>query len=243
MRDYLTMQPLLSFLYPALCISCGEELEKHQSICAKCWGSIGFINENCCYLCGDQLIGEIDTLTLCDSCIQVSRPWSVGRAAVIYGGLGRDLVLSYKHGDRLDMTHTLARWMVNSGEDLFSDNAILVPIPLHRYRVMKRKYNQAAELAKAISKMTKVPCCLNVLKRDHHSAILDGLNAEERFLQMENAFSLIQSESLELKEREVILVDDVMTSGATFSAATHTLLNGSVKSVSVLALARVSKST
>jgi predicted amidophosphoribosyltransferase len=144
------MQSALAMLYPAQCVGCGEPVEDTHGLCGKCWAETPFVTGHVCDKCGCPLPGDGDGVAdLCDDCMQIARPWSRGRAALIYDGQGRRFVLGIKYYDRLDLVPPAASWMARAARPFLTPDLLVVPVPAHWTRVFKRRYNQAAELAAA----------------------------------------------------------------------------------------------
>jgi ComF family protein len=171
----------------------------------------------------------------------IARPWSKGRAALVYKDQARRIVLSLKHGDRTDLVRAVGPWLLKSAEPLMSPETLVVPIPLHRFRLLRRKFNQAALLAGQLAQLAGVNCCTDGLVRTKRTAPLDGHNRDQRFESLSDAIAANQKRVLKLKGRKILLVDDVMTSGATFAAATEACFSVGADDVCVLSLARVVK--
>ena len=162
---------------------------------------------------------------------------------MLYKDVGRRLVLGLKHGDRSDYVPALSKWMAAAGRALYANNSLLVPVPLHRFRLFRRKFNQAAELAKGISKQTGLDVGSDVLDRHKATASLDRKTKEERFHILQDAICANPARRAQVQGRSIILVDDVMTSGATLAACAEACVRSGAKNVSVLVLARVVKDT
>jgi predicted amidophosphoribosyltransferase len=171
----------------------------------------------------------------------VARPWDEGRAALIYRDNGRRIVLGIKHGDRTDIGRAAAKWMARAGRAMIEPEAILVPVPLHWTRLFRRKYNQAAVLARYLGRETGNRVEPDALVRIRHTSSLGGLSPDERFAAVSDAIRPHASRGDRLKGNHVILVDDVMTSGATAAAATEAAFLAGAKRVCVLHLARAVK--
>ena len=178
---------------------------------------------------------------ICDDCQRIARPWSRGRAAMQYRDLGRKLVLGLKHGDRQDIAPLAANWLMQAARPLFRDNSVIVPIPLHWTRLVKRRYNQSALLAQHLALKTGKPAVVDGLVRQVRTQPLDGATVEERFDRLQGTIHANPRTEGRLRGQSVILVDDVMTSGATFAAATEACTAAGAVRVDVLALARVCK--
>lgn len=222
---------------------CDAKTESDFGLCGPCWAKTPFIEGLCCDGCGTPLPGEdaLDAVVLCDDCMVIARPWSKGRAAMVYKDNARRLVLSLKHGDRTDLVRAVGPWMIKAAEPLITSETLVVPIPLHRFRLLKRKFNQAALLARRIAQLADIDCCIDGLERTKRTAPLEGHNRDQRFEALNGAITMNQKRSLQLRGRKILLVDDVMTSGATFAAATEACYAAGADDVCVLALARVVK--
>ncbi len=236
------LQSALRLIYPARCISCDALLEEDFSLCGDCWRETPFIAGLICDTCGLPLPGSSDSKTeLCDDCLVIARPWDKGRAALLYARNARRLVLALKHGDRQELAIPAARWMAIPMQDLAGPQTLIVPVPAHWSRLIRRRYNQAALLAIELSRITGNPCLPDGLIRRKPTQIQDGMSREERFANLSGAILPHRRRRSSLAGRQVLLVDDVMTSGATFAAATEACFSAGVTRVCVLALARVAK--
>jgi len=229
---------MLDVIYPPRCLTCTEPTERGASLCADCWADTTFISGAICDVCGTPLLGETDSKIKCDSCIAHRPAWDTGRAAAIYAGRGRRAVLSLKHGDRLDMGRPLAEWMARSGGELLDEADVIVPVPLHWRRMFKRKYNQSAELAWHLSKISGVSYIPDLLVRDRATPTQDGLTREERHENQRGVFSVHKRRAV---PKNIVLIDDVMTTGATLSACAETLRKAGADRIDALVLARVAR--
>ncbi|SMX41300.1 ComF family protein [Octadecabacter ascidiaceicola] len=237
------MQSLIQILYPPQCALCDAKTESDFGLCGSCWAKTPFIEGLCCDDCGAPLPGGNagDLGVLCDDCMVIARPWSKGRAALVYKDNARRLVLSLKHGDRTDLVRAVGPWMMKAAEPMMTPETLVVPIPLHRFRLLKRKFNQAVLLAQRIAQLANAECCNDGLIRTKRTAPLDGHNRDQRFETLSGAITANPKRVAQIKGRKVLLVDDVMTSGATFAAATEACFAAGADDVNVLALARVVK--
>ena len=236
------MQSTLNLIYPSQCISCRDLVEDDNALCGKCWRDTPFISGLVCDKCGTPLPGE-DTgeSILCDGCMTVARPWDRGRAAMLYKDNGRKLVLAFKHGDRLDLAMPAGQWLARAAEPILTPNTLIAPVPLHWMRLLKRRYNQSALLATGLGKATRNSVCLDLLSRVKRTRSLDGLSADARFEMLSKSIKVNPKRRHRLIGRSVLLVDDVMTSGATLAACTEACLAAGADKVFAVTLARVAK--
>ena len=236
------LQGALQLLYPPQCISCSEPVQSDFGLCADCWRETPFITGLVCDQCGTPLPGQdASERALCDDCMTIARPWDRGRAALMYDENGRRLVLALKHGDRMDLARPAAGWMLRAAQPILKQEMLVVPVPLHWLRLFSRRFNQAALLSRTIAKTAGLEHCPDALVRRRSTGNQDGKTREARFANLVDAFTVPKAREKRVRDREVLLVDDVMTSGATFAAASEALFAAGARSVSVLGLARVAK--
>ncbi len=240
----MKLQSVIRAIYPAQCVACDNQTESEHGLCGSCWRETRFIGGLVCDGCGTPLHGTDDgDRVQCDDCMTIARPWDRGRAALIYDGIGRKLVLGLKHGDRLDLTYPAAMWMMRAAAPIMKPEMMVVPVPLHWMRLFKRRYNQAAVLAQDIGKLTGLAVCVDALERPKKTKPLEGHNREARFAALSGAIRAKTSRVPLIKGRSILLVDDVMTSGATLAAAAEAVLRAGASDVSIVTLARVVKDT
>ena len=151
------------------------------------------------------------------------------------------LVLALKHGDRMDLARPAGAWMAKAAQPILKPGMLVVPVPLHWFRLFRRKYNQAALLSKAVARLAGLAQCPDALIRRRPTGTQDGKTRDGRFANLIGAFLVPPRREAAIRDRDILLVDDVMTSGATFAAATEALVAAGAASVSVLSLARVAK--
>ena len=239
----MRLQSIIRAIYPLACVSCDAPVEGAQGLCPACWSQTEFITGLACDTCGTPLPGQDDgTVAQCDDCLTIARPWAHGRAVIGYSGVGRRLVLALKHGDRTDLVPTLAGWMARKGASLAPEGSLLVPVPLHWSRLLRRRYNQAALLAQAVGKALHREVCVDALLRPRRTAALDGHSREQRFASITGSIKANPERVALIRDRPLLLIDDVMTSGATLAAATEALHAAGAANVSILTLARAVKS-
>ncbi len=238
------LQSVMRAIYPAQCVSCGSMTAEEFGLCAECWRDTAFIGGLVCDACGTPLPGEEDGAPVfCDECMSVARPWARGRAVMEYGSVGRKLILALKHGDRTDLARAVGRWMARVATPLVEPDTVLVPVPLHWTRLLKRKYNQAALLAQEMARHMDRSVCPDALIRTRRTLMLDGHGRDQRFAALEGAIAPHPRRKDKIAGRSVLLIDDVMTSGATLAAATEAAHAAGARAVCILTLARVTKAS
>ncbi|MFD1344008.1 double zinc ribbon domain-containing protein [Litorisediminicola beolgyonensis] len=238
-RDWL--QTALSAVLPPLCLTCEAQVETPFGLCGPCWRELRFVSGLTCRLCAVPLPGEApEAEALCDDCLVIARPWQAGASALVYSGTGRSLVLALKHADRQDIARAAAPWLARAAGPLVTPDTVLVPVPLHPWRLLHRGSNQSVLLAAALARHLTLPHCPDALIRTRATLALDGQGREARFATLQGAIRP-HPRRRALTGRDVILVDDVMTSGATLAAASEAAHAAGAKRISVLTLARVAK--
>ncbi|WP_298851472.1 ComF family protein [uncultured Ruegeria sp.] len=236
------IQTALALIYPPRCLGCGELTESDFGLCGACWRETPFIGGTVCESCGVPVIGAIDRFRIeCDDCLKAPPPWQAGRAALLYDGKARSLILALKHGDRPELSRPAARWMAQTGHELLRPGMVIAPVPLHWSRLLKRRYNQSALLAQDLGRETGLQCVPDLLFRKRRTPVLDGKTAQERRKVLEGAICIHPRRGQYLQGRNILLVDDVMTSGATLAACTRACQAAGANHIFVLALARVAK--
>jgi len=238
----MQMQRIIRAIYPAQCVACDAATEDDFGLCGTYWRDAQFISGTICDCCGTPLMGDApDGDAKCDDCLTIARPWNRGRAVLAYSGVGRQLVLSLKHGDRTDLAQPAARWMVRQAAGLVAPDTVIVPVPLHWVRLLRRRYNQAAIMANIMGKLLGVAVCPDALVRPRATKSLTGHSRAQRFEVLDGAVRFHPKRQHILTGRRVLLVDDVMTSGATLAACADACLAAGAARVDVVVLARVVK--
>ncbi|MGB1234565.1 MAG: ComF family protein [Planktomarina sp.] len=242
--DLGMLQTILKQIYPDQCPACDELVQNTHALCPTCWRDSPFIQAPFCNHCGVQLPGvEEDGAPdlVCDDCMAELPTWDRGRAAFMYDGAARRMVLGLKHGDRHDLVPVLAGWAAEAVDALVTDDTVFVPVPLHFFRLYKRRYNQSALISSELAKITGRRACLNALKRKRFTPSLDGKTCAERQAILSGAIKPNPRKNMSIAHKDVILVDDVMTTGATLTSCTSAIRAMDARRVDVLTLARVGK--
>jgi len=228
----------LDIALPTLCVACREPVEG-EGVCAACWSQLSFIAPPYCERLGIPFVYDPGPGILSMQAIADPPAYARARAAVRYDDVARTLVHALKFQDRVDLAPTMGRWMAQAGQPLLADADLLVPVPLHWRRGFSRRYNQSGALARAIGRHSGVPVATAALKRIRPTAHQIGLSRAERAANVQGAFQVPKEHRPEVQGRRIVLVDDVLTSGATVDACARALLRAKAAAVDVLVFARV----
>ncbi len=236
------MDAVVGLLLPHQCLKCGAVTGAQGALCAACWVEITFIAPPICERCGypfELQDGGDGADGVCGACIRNPPPWTRARAVFRYDDQSRHLVLGFKHGDRIHTAPAFGVWLHRAAGRLASEADLVAPVPLHRWRLFRRRYNQAALLAQAFARTAELPCAVNLLTRVRATPSQGRLNRRRRRLNVRGAFAVAPGLLHRVKDQRIILVDDVLTTGATVDSAARCLLRAGAAAVDVLTLARV----
>ena len=237
----------LNFILPPRCIVTGEIVDSVGILSPEAWAALSFIGDPHCVRCGfpfefmSEPDFEANKDNLCGGCVKKPPIYTQARSALVYDDASRDLILGFKHGDQIHNVLCFVPWLERIGSEILKDADFLVPVPLHPWRLIRRRFNQSAIIAKALNQETEIPFILNALRRVRHTPTQGRLRQKERQKNVKNAFDVPTKVRETLRGKHVVLIDDVLTSGATIQECTKALLKNGVGKVSVLTLARVVK--
>lgn len=229
----------LDVALPPLCPSCREPLGDGVGLCATCWSKLSFIEKPYCARLGIPFTYDPGPGLLSMEAIASPPAYDRARAAVRYDEIARALVISFKFSDRLDLAPMMGRWMARAGRELLEDADALVPVPLHWRRLWARRFNQAATLCGVISEIASVPVLHGGIKRVRATPQQVGLSKPQRADNVQGAFRVPPEAKARIAGKRLILVDDVLTSGATVDTCARALLRAGAAHVDVLVFARV----
>ncbi len=230
---------LIDVVYPPSCLSCHASTAEPRALCAQCWAKFRLIERPYCERLGTPFDIDSGPGLLSPAAVADPPSYDRGRAVARYDDLARLLARQLKYGDRLDLASTLGSWMARAGAELLRDADLIVPVPLHRSRLFTRRYNQAAVLAEAVSRLSGVKADSFLLARRRATKPQVGLSRAERLSNLSGAFQVGEEAKARLAGLRVLLVDDVLTTGSTVNLAAKALLRGGAKAVDVLVFARV----
>ncbi|MBU6234320.1 MAG: ComF family protein [Alphaproteobacteria bacterium] len=231
----------LDWLLPPLCPATGQEVDAHGTVAYDYWASLRFIRKPYCSQCAlpfpHDLGGVQPEGLICAACMEYPPTFRRARAALIYDDASRKIILRYKSGDQLQAVRAFVPWMREAGADVLAEADVLVPVPLHRFRLLRRRYNQSALLAQRLGR----PVCVDALERIKRTVPQGSLSRKERDKNVRGAFRVNPARVGQIAGKTVLLVDDVFTTGATLNACADALYKAGAAAVDVLAIARVPK--
>ena len=228
----------LDIALPTLCVACREPVDG-EGVCAGCWAKLSFIAPPFCPRLGIPFVYDPGPDMLSMEAIASPPAYTRARAAVRYDDVARTLVHALKYQDRTDLAPAMGRWMARAGRELLENADVLVPVPLHWRRAWSRRYNQSGALARIIERQTGVKVAPEALRRIRPTQQQIGVSRPQRASNVQGAFKVANSEQSQIAGRRVVLIDDVLTSGATVDACARALLRAKAASVDVLVFARV----
>lgn len=224
---------------PPACAGCGALIGGHGALCTECWSKVRFIEKPFCPILGTPFSYDIGEGIVSAEAIADPPRFDRARAAVLFDDLARSLIHGLKYRDRTDLAKMMARWMLRVGDGHVETCHAIIPVPLHRWRLLRRRYNQSAELARALSALSGRPLLAGALVRQRRTRQQVGLAARQRRENVRGAFAVPERSIADIAGRRIILVDDVYTTGATVDAATRALKKAGAAEVTVLTFARV----
>jgi ComF family protein len=236
-----TLNRFVDMVLPPRCLVTGDVVDSQGMLSPAAWADLRFVAAPLCGCCGYPFEFEIGPEALCAACLRQRPCYETARSALIYDDASRGVILKFKHGDRTEGVPVLSGWMERAGAAMLREADVIVPVPLHRWRLLARRYNQSALLAQALAKRSGKDCIADVLVRVRATGTQGQKGFRERHRNVRGAFAVNPKRAGQVQGKTVVLVDDVYTSGATIEECAKTLLNGGAARVHVLTLARVVK--
>ena len=230
---------VLDFAFPPMCLCCEAPVLRADTLCAACFAALRPITAPYCPILGLPFDVPLGPDARSAEAVADPPPFGRARSAVIYNEVARRLVSRLKYGDRPELARLCARLMTTAGTDLWADMPVLVPVPLHPTRLFGRRYNQSAELARALGALTGLTVDPLVVRRTRRTRQQVGLSADARRRNVSGAFAVRPDAVRRLGGRPVVVVDDVVTTGATVKALTRALRRAGVHAVDVISFGRV----
>lgn len=246
-RDSAVIAPVLrragqkigDLLLPRRCLKCGATVDGGGALCAACWPLLRFIGPPQCAGCGFPFEFDQGDDAYCAACLAHPPPYDSARAVFAYDDNSRDPLLAFKHADRTDVTPAFARMLETVAGNLFDRIDLIVPVPLHRTRLISRRYNQAALLAQALGRRTGKSCQSDLLVRRRKTPSQGGLSGAARRRNVAGAFAVRERSLEDVAHRSILLIDDVFTTGATIEACSKALRSAGAREIHAVTLARV----
>lgn len=228
----------LDVIYPPRCAACGCNVPENGNICATCWGNINFISDPQCEICGFPFDFQVEGGAICGGCMKDEPYFAKARAVFIYDDASSQMVTSFKYSDRLENRVSYARWMARVGAEMLASADYLVPVPLHFRKLLSRQYNQAALLATALAKISGKKVIVNGLLRHKNTVTQASFNRRLRLQNIRGAFKVNPKFIDVFEDKNMLLIDDVLTTGATADECAKVLLKAGAARVEVLTLAK-----
>ncbi len=229
----------LNAVLPARCMLCGAMVAEDGALCAACWDGLHFLAPPACACCGYPFEYEVPSESLCAACQRRLPQFDRARAVFAYDDASRSLILSFKHADQTHQAPAFGRWLARAGTALVADADLLVPVPLHRWRLFVRRFNQAALLAYALGRESGKPVAADLLRRRRWTRSQGRMSRTARIRNVRGAFAVREEWRERLRGARILLLDDVQTTGATVEECARVLKRAGATRVDVLTLARV----
>lgn len=234
-----TAKAITDFILPPVCPNCHQATAETNRLCPTCWQDITFITSPYCQLTGQPLPFDIGENAISAAAAKAPPAYDQARAVALYDGTMRDLIHKLKFQDRHELTTLLANWLITTGQSQLAKTDLIMPIPLHRQRLWRRRFNQSTLLASRVSQLTNIPLDFKSFERSKKTQSQVGLTESQRKTNLQGAFRIPAHRREHLKNRSVLIIDDVITTGATANAAAKTLKSAGAARVNLLCLAIV----
>ena len=231
----------LNIILPPRCAGSGAVVDAPGMVSPAFWSALSFIDAPFCDTCGVPFGFGSTVGTLCAACIDEEPEFTRARSAVVYNDASRKLVIDFKYGDRLHAVQTFVPWLARAGAEMIKDCDVIIPVPLHYSRLWQRRFNQSAILGEMLAKRSNRDFAPDALIRQRHTVKQKGLSRKERHANVRGAFAVDEKQAAGLTGKNILLVDDVFTSGATLNECARILKKSGAAQVYVLTIARVTR--
>lgn len=233
-----TLKLVLDTILPPRCLGCNEQVGEQGALCSECWSELKFLGSPCCATCGQPFAYTIGEGAKCAACMAKTPHYDAARAVFRYDDASRKLITGFKYADRTHGAASYANWLARAGSELIAKSDVIAPVPLHWRRLFSRRYNQAALLSAALAKQAGLPHIPDLMHRVKHTPPQASLSRNARKKNVRGAFAIAEKNKAEVKDRRVLLIDDVTTTGATIEACARALKKVGASEVFVLTLAK-----
>ena len=230
---------VVSLVYPPVCAACSASTGQSHGLCARCWGSLSLIARPYCERLGTPFALDLGGALISPAAMADPPVFARARAVCGYDDIARTLVHRFKYGDKLELAITMGTMMALAGRELVQDADLIVPVPLHRWRLWRRRFNQAAALSDVMASKTGLPVDRTALVRIRRTKPQIGLSRHERAENLQGALRVSAHARHRIEGRRILLVDDVLTTGATANASARALLRSGARAVDLLTFTRV----
>ncbi len=235
-------QNIIDFVFPPACPYCDKTIDSHNLFCQECFKKISFIERSICHWCGKPLFLEDISQTekmLCPDCMNKRPVYDLARAVFIYDNFSKISILKFKYADKMEYSYQFVNLMQRAGRDLFDKTDLIIPVPMHWKRRLRRYYNQADVLGKLLAKRVHIPYSSKILFRSRYTSPQENKSFNERKHNVKDAFC-VRKNTL-IKGKNILLIDDVFTTGATVNNCAKALKKAGAKAVYVLTIAKALK--
>ncbi|MEZ5692041.1 MAG: ComF family protein [Rickettsiales bacterium] len=231
----------LNIIFPPQCLICKNIVSENGTLCLDCWQQIRFISDPICEKCGTSFEYDMGNNALCAGCIHDEPKYTRARAAFCYDEHSHKLITRLKYSDQTQLAITYSNWLINAGKEFIEVSDIVTPVPLHYLRFIGRRFNQSALLASNLASKTNISYLPDLLKRKRYTKPQTGLTKKQREKNVRNAFLVNEHYIKSVKNKNILLIDDVFTTGSTINQCSKSLLKAGASQVNVLTLARTIK--
>lgn len=231
---------LIRIIFPKSCLICNQIISD-GNFCAGDWNDLRFLHKPACDICFEPFEFKVDDKMLCGACLQRPPEYFKAVAILAYDEISKNLITKFKYFDQTDLVKYFAKLMFNGAKEMLEDVDFIAPVPLHKLRIIKRKYNQSAMLAKNISALGGKKSILDLLIRTKNNKPQASLNQKDRRKNVAGIFTVHQKYLPQIKGKNILLIDDVMTTGSTVEACAKTLKKAGAQKIYVLVIAKTLK--